>query len=57
MNIFDILSLLGGLVMFLYGMRLMGRFSEREQLRSFEKHHGEGNGWVNVSALQEYVLM
>ena len=24
MNIFDVLSLLGGLAMFLYGMRLMG---------------------------------
>ena len=37
MNFFDILSLLGGLAMFLYGMRLMGDSLKENSSGTFKK--------------------
>ena len=52
MNIFDVLSLLGGLAMFLYGMRLMGD-SLKENSSGTLKHVMEK---VTDNAFKAFVL-
>lgn len=41
MNIFDAITLLVGLAMFLYGMRLMGDGLKESFLRAFKKSAGK----------------
>ena len=38
MNIFDVLSLIGGLALFLFGMNIMGDALEKRSWESVEKH-------------------